>query len=998
MDKSIVAVEESHCRSDYPVSASKSLGSLVQINSIAIDLSCAMEEIESPLHEHFSIRGFVAGMRKKDSKTCLPFPSQGVNDDLIDDLPPLSVPKFRWWQCSTCVPDFAAEGTGLEMVLADRSDAGTSTCQHVDPEKGVLFSHSRRNIGDRHVLKESHVIRVSIDRVDKDPSDKMKNAGPQCKHHKATTSSKEKSVKIDECGTSYAHTTKSNPVQIVERNDNNADVSDVRIAENASFGFDEPDDLSFPSDAAGCAVPRRRKPKLRSLADIMEEENNSISEHIKTKSALFSGMQVRSTEKEDDSRHRSELETSADVAAVSRSPHRKRKIAAEEDRGPPQETNPLDTAKRFKGPLPDSDKRRRTLEISDSESGGDGSAESDLQLSAKTQQNKPKRNKFLGIKRKRKHIYGDNGMPISDLLPKTNEMFLENMHRHSAPVKTNCGNMENVSHVMRGEFTPHLNNLISRKQVDRTSDKSTSKRPEVEVDHRTFVPPRKSFVGGCSTQGKVALELSLNSYTNAERNSNSQISDRQHRAIPDLNESFTEKSSSSQWKQLLTSENRCSTVHKNLDMATSSSKHMAEERKRQFGVSTPQAVRKIHSNVESGGIVDDIPMDIVELLARNQRERTLEMSRNHLLASTSNSSVRGSPSVYADGCPGVISFPPTNARSGISAKSGETGPGQGILCFPQAKNCQLDIGSMEENQFRLFNSFKSCQPKKSQYLASNSLYSGPRPSEGADLLWAPRRKNAPFHLDVRPNRSVQHSGMDMQSIPGQSYKGMNVSDMKGEARRAARDASAKKDGGVGSSTKSAGSMDAYTNDTIPAMQLLSLMDRGIVSGSTFKAGSNSFHDKPFSPCNHHPRLNVSEKQNDTFLNGSFFSQGIHSNKDFPMLLNGVCFPSESSKKKHYAQGRMPPPRGNSKAFNADSSDNLITRPSRDNMEMEICTLNRNPADFSIPDAKNEYTRTARGMKSRKRNSLKERSQGLNLEGLKRGRARKDATVREYSRK
>ena len=56
MDKSIVAVEESHCRSDYPVSASKSLGSLVQINSIAIDLSCAMEEIESPLHEHFSIR------------------------------------------------------------------------------------------------------------------------------------------------------------------------------------------------------------------------------------------------------------------------------------------------------------------------------------------------------------------------------------------------------------------------------------------------------------------------------------------------------------------------------------------------------------------------------------------------------------------------------------------------------------------------------------------------------------------------------------------------------------------------------------------------------------------------------------------------------------------------------------------------------------------------------------------------------------------------------
>ena len=91
--------------------------------------------------------GFVAGMRKKDPKTCFPFSSQGVNDDLVDDLPPLSVPKFRWWQCPACVSNFSAESTGLEMVLADRNDAGTSSCQHVDRENEFLFSHSRRNIG-----------------------------------------------------------------------------------------------------------------------------------------------------------------------------------------------------------------------------------------------------------------------------------------------------------------------------------------------------------------------------------------------------------------------------------------------------------------------------------------------------------------------------------------------------------------------------------------------------------------------------------------------------------------------------------------------------------------------------------------------------------------------------------------------------------------------------------------------------------------------------------
>lgn len=87
---------------------------------------------------------------------------------------------------------------------------------------------------------------------------------------------------------------------------------------------------------------------------------------------------------------------------------------------------------------------------------------------------------------------------------------------------------------------------------------------------------------------------------------------------------------------------------------------------------------------------------------------------------------------------------------------------------------------------------------------------------------------------------------------------------------------------------------------------------------------------------------------------------------------------------------MPPPQRN--------SSNLVIQPSRGNVELQVCTLNRNPADFSIPDAKNEYTITARDLKPRKRNSFKERSRAVNLEGPKRGRARKDASGRESSRK
>ncbi|XP_047939679.1 protein EMBRYONIC FLOWER 1-like [Salvia hispanica] len=982
MDNSIVAMEESHERNDSPVSASKSVGSFVQINSIAIDLSCAMEETESQLHEHFSIRGFVAGMRKKDPKTCFPFSSQGVNDDLVDDLPPLSVPKFRWWQCPACVSNFSAESTGLEMVLADRNDAGTSSCQHVDRENEFLFSHSRRNIGN------SHVLRRSIDGEDNNPHNKIKNADSKCKDHKASTRSKEKTdVRNDKYGASYADIKRANPIQILERNNNNADVPDERIAENASFRLDEPDDVSFPSDAAGGVLPRRRKQKLRYLADIMKVEKKSMREHIKVRSALSSGKQVTSTDKEDDSHHHSELETSAEMATVTISPHRRRKIAAEEYRRPPQVANPLGKAKRFKCPIPGSDKKRRMLLQSDSESEGDGSPQSDLQLSAKTQQNKPRRNRALGIKRTMEHIHDDNGMLIRDLPPVTNAKFLENTQRHCDPDKTGCGNMENVPPAIRGEIAPHLNNSISGKEVDRTYDKSTSKRHEGEVD-RLLVPPRNNFTGDCNVQGKVVLELSLNSYADAEKNSNNQMSGRQHRAIPDLNESFTEKSSSTQWNPMLTSENRCSPEYMD----------MAGEGKGQFRVSEPQAIQNRHSNVESGGTSDDIPMDIVELLAKNQHERTLGNSRNHLLDFTTNNSVRGSPHVYTDGHPGIINFPLANARSGISITSGKKGPGQGSLSFPQVKNCQLDRGSMGENQFSLFSSFKPCYPKKAQNSASNSLYPGSTPSEGTDLLWAPRRKNVPFHLDVRTNHSVQSNGMDMQSFPSQSYKGKTISEMKDESRRALHDASAVKEGITGSSTKSAGSMDAYTNDAIPAMQLLSLMDRGTESGSTYRVGLNSFLDKPFAPCNHHPRINLSENQNDSFLSRSFFSQGSRSNKDFPTLLNGVRFPGETSSwKKTYAQENKPPPRGNSNAFNPSSLDNPLTRPSRRNVAMEICSINRNPADFSIPDAKNEYTISYKDLKAKKGNSLKQRSRGLNLEGLKRGRARKYAPGRQYSR-
>ncbi|KAL0447452.1 UNVERIFIED_CONTAM: protein EMBRYONIC FLOWER 1 [Sesamum latifolium] len=965
MDKSIVAVDESHRRSDSLASASKSLGSLVQINSIAIDISCAMEEIGSPAHEHFSIRGFVAGMRQKDRKMCSPFSSEG--DDVVDNLPPLPVPRFRWWQCSNCVPDISAERPTPEMSLRDRSNAGTSSCLNIDGGKDGLFLHNIQNTGDEHRSRDAG------DGKDTSPTIKeKKNVG-------------------DNEGGNPCEFAEANRFQIRERHNNTA-------AENPSARVDEPENASSGSDGAFSALPHRRKPKLRSLADIMEEEKNSPSDHPRVRSTSSSGMQVKSTETEADLDPQLQFDVPADVAKGSKSPQRKRKAAAlEEDRGPPEMTYAIGTAKRSKGPIPEAEKTCRRVEISDSESERDVPNRLDLRLSARTQQIKPRKQKALDMSRKTRQNNIDNRTVTMREEPNINSVHSANVQKHAIAPETGLGSMVHVASTLGGETGPYFGSFLSGQQMDRISNLSKSKRPEVEADHSPLMPPSKNILGDCNIQGKVALDLSLSSYMGAEINSNHQVSFRQPRGIPDLNESFTEKTSIAQGKQLSTlPENRSLTLHKNMEMSASCSKEMAREGKRQLGVSEPQVVQNMDNNLEPGGAPDDIPMEIVELLAKNQRERALGNPRKHLLPEEINNSIRGSPAVYVDGRPGMTNFPFTNTRSGVTVGSVKTGVGQGVLNFHQVKNCQLDMGRVDESQFRLFSSFTSGQQRKTQYSATNSIVSGPRPSEGADLLWPPRRKNGPFHLSINQNHSVQPNGLGLHPFSDQRYKGKIINDKKGEGKKSLRDQSSVKRGRIGSNPKSVGSLDAYSNDTIPAMQLLSLMDRGIVSGSSFKVGPNGFLDKTFSPCNHHPRLNGNENQNDPFLGASFFSQSSHT-KDFPGLLNGVCF-SGKSLKKSYLQGQTPPEQGNSKAVNLEGPSNLVTRPSRGSLSLGVCTLNRNPADFSIPDARNEFTISAKDLKSRRRNALKERSRLVNMEGQKRQRARKDASGKECPRK
>lgn len=101
-------------------------------------------------------------MRKKDGKTCFSFASAGNDVYPEDNLPPLYVPEFRWWQCSSCITNAEMKRTTEKKVVATKSDANTNSCENVGG-KNDLFIHRRVNTGKSET--RDSIVKGCINRV-----------------------------------------------------------------------------------------------------------------------------------------------------------------------------------------------------------------------------------------------------------------------------------------------------------------------------------------------------------------------------------------------------------------------------------------------------------------------------------------------------------------------------------------------------------------------------------------------------------------------------------------------------------------------------------------------------------------------------------------------------------------------------------------------------------------------------------------------------------------
>ncbi|XP_022750179.1 protein EMBRYONIC FLOWER 1-like isoform X2 [Durio zibethinus] len=116
------------------------------IDSISIDLINANDDIDTGKCEHFSIRGYASEMRNKDWKKCWPFAldigDQNISEEQNCKLPPLLVPKFRWWCCQNCQQENGAEGSVNELrTVANISSKLKSfgSCPHLSSHGGAVM-------------------------------------------------------------------------------------------------------------------------------------------------------------------------------------------------------------------------------------------------------------------------------------------------------------------------------------------------------------------------------------------------------------------------------------------------------------------------------------------------------------------------------------------------------------------------------------------------------------------------------------------------------------------------------------------------------------------------------------------------------------------------------------------------------------------------------------------------------------------------------------------
>lgn len=276
---------------------------------------------------------------------------------------------------------------------------------------------------------------------------------------------------------------------------------------------DESDSALSGSDDTLSVLPHKRKPKSRSLADILGGEKDQISSNSRRRSASSCGMQVADSQMEAFSVPQLEVNATVDVAKARRSPEKKRKIALGEES---QGREPSTATKRHKSLVLDGEKYSGRVMFFDPESKGGASV-------------RPKKVTSIDTSKKMRRICRDDEMD------------------RTLPIQTNLGEL--------GEMRPRSS----------SDDLLLLSMPKAGADDDPLVPPSKSISRNHNIRGEVVLGVTPDGFIDNERNPNDQECCRERRCIPDLNMAVPENNSMTEDQQFtILSEKRCLPLHRKM--------------------------------------------------------------------------------------------------------------------------------------------------------------------------------------------------------------------------------------------------------------------------------------------------------------------------------------------------------------------------------------------------------------------------------------------------
>lgn len=280
---------------------------------------------------------------------------------------------------------------------------------------------------------------------------------------------------------------------------------------------------------------------------------------------------------------------------------------------------------------------------------------------------------------------------------------------------------------------------------------------------------------------------------------------------------------------------------------------------------------------------DEIPMDIVELMAMHQYERGLpENVRNSCPAKRIN---EHSPEVmgFSDGHGnGVRSMPKERQRwNPILSQNnnnqfvvGNRDESHVVPTFGTQNSASRTLKSSDA-QYHLWSGDKlvhrSLQTDTQVSNMYNKAHDGPRSNGMAGNFWAVGASSVAHPEPNYPQKLASQTSYMSTCLPSLDFnKGKTIRDL--DLNRADPNDSdlgvlltcpfvANNTGKESNRKEMELLQNSYSNEAIPAMQLLSLMDAGTQSPHPVSVDGKKVTEKPFFPCNDHRDLSMDQRGN-----------------------------------------------------------------------------------------------------------------------------------------